>query len=147
MKRIVRLTESDLTRIVKRVLKEESDDRYGNEFYDKEDEFLDYRADVYGTGKMSKPNAMIDTEYNEDDWEDWFEIGGNPDEDDYEEYLNSPVGRDPNSRWSSNLPARNPNWGKEEGSQAKKWWQNEKRQRLDRTGSPALKVKRRRFRE
>ena len=51
MKRIVRLTESDLTRIVKRVLKEQSDDRFSNEFYDEYAEFLDYRADIYGTGK------------------------------------------------------------------------------------------------
>jgi hypothetical protein len=140
MKKIVRLTESDLTRIVKRVLKEQSDDRFGNEF-------PDYRADIYGRGEMSDKNAKIDAEYNEDDWEDWFEVGGNPDEDDYEEYLNSPVGKDPNSRWSSNIPARNPNIHPNQVSQSRKWWENEKRARLNRTGSSALKVKKRRFRE
>ena len=140
MKKIVRLTENDLTRIVKRVLKEQSDDRFNNEF-------PDYRADIYGTGKMVDKNERIDTEYNEDDWEDWFEVGGNPDEDDYEEYLNSHVGKDPNSRWSSNIPARNPNIHPNQVSQSRKWWENEKRARLNRTGSSALKVKKRRFRE
>ena len=143
MKKIVRLTESDLTRIVKRVLKEQSDDRFGDEY----DEFPDYRADIYGRGEMFDKNSRVDTEYNEDDWEDWFEIGGNPDEDDYEEYLNSPVGKDPNSRWSSNIPARNSTISDYQVSQSKRWWDQEKRSRLDRTGSSALKVKKRRFRK
>ena len=143
MKRIVRLTENDLTRIVKRVLKEQSDDRFGDEY----DEFPDYRADIYGTGKMFDKNDRIDTEYNEDDWEDWFEVGGNPDEDDYEEYLNSPVGKDPNSRWSSNIPARNSTISDYQALRSKRWWDQEKRSRLDRTGSSALKVKKRKFRK
>jgi phage gpG-like protein len=140
MKKIVRLTESDLTRIVKRVLKEQSDDRFDNEL-------PDYRADIYGRGEMFDKNDRIDAEYNEDDWEDWFEVGGNPDQDDYEEYLNSPVGKDPNSRWSSNMPARNSTISDYQSSQSRKWWDQEKRARLNRTGSSALKVKKRRFRE
>jgi len=140
MKKVVRLTESDLTRIVKRVLKEQSDDRFGNEL-------PDYRADIYGRGEMFDRNSRVDTEYNEDDWEDWFEVGGNPDEDDYEEYLNSPVGKDPNSRWSSNIPARNSTISDYQASQSRRWWDQEKRSRLDRTGSSALKVKKRRFRK
>jgi len=137
MKKIIKLKESDLNRIVKRVLKEQSDDRFG-------DEFPDYRADIYGRGEMFDKNSRVDTEYNEDDWEDWFEIGGNPDEDDYEEYLNSPVGKDPNSRWSSNIPGRKPNPREWDISRSKDWWDQEKRSRLDRTGSSALKVKKRR---
>ena len=140
MKKIVRLTESDLTRIVKRVLKEQSDDRFDNEL-------PDYRADIYVRGEMFDKNDRIDAEYNEDDWEDWFEVGGNPDQDDYEEYLNSPVGKDPNSRWSSNMPARNSTISDYQSSQSRKWWDQEKRARLNRTGSSALKVKKRRFRK
>jgi hypothetical protein len=119
-KRIVRLTESDLQRIVKRVIKEEmggmedSHPRYGDKNFNKMS-----REDILNLDKMGSSEYSEDTFEDEDEYYGTFDDKhkvrwgneiGNFDYEDYDEdafedfdsYRRSKYAKDPKNRWAFN---------------------------------------------
>jgi len=102
MKKIVRLTENDLTRIVKKVIKEQEDIDFDVDnsrgFGSTYDSVGDYRADIYGDGRMFDPYDYIDRDFNEDEWDEGEEY------DNVEDFEQSPFYNDKKNRWSNTRP-------------------------------------------
>jgi len=73
--KVIRLTESDLRRITKKVLRER---------FEEEDEDYIYGSDIWGTGIIDHRSGMLDDE-------DWEETGDEFTE--YDEYVESPYCR------------------------------------------------------
>ncbi len=92
-KRIVRLTEKDLQRIVKRVIKEDmggmedSHPTYGDKNFNKMS-----REDILNLDRMGS------SEYSEDTFEDEDEF------EDFDSYRKSKYGKDPKNKWEFNDP-------------------------------------------
>lgn len=102
MKKIVKLTENDLTRIVKKVIREQSDIQFDVDnsrgFGSSYDEVGDYRADFYGDGRYYDPSDMWDKDFNEDEWDEGEEY------DNVEDFQQSPFYNDKKNRWSNTRP-------------------------------------------
>lgn len=121
-KRVVRLTEKDLQRIVKRVIKEDMggmDDThpiYGDKNFSKMS-----REDILNLDKMGSSEYSEDTFEDEDEYYGTFDdehmvnrrdMVGNFDYEDYDEdeyedfdsYRKSRYGKDPKNKWGFNAP-------------------------------------------
>ena len=100
MKKIVRVTENDLTKIVRKVIKEQIkfDTEHSDGFGVDHDDVGDYRSDIYGYGNYVDKDGVVDRDFNDEDWDEGEEY------DTVEDFEQSPFYNDKKNRWSNTIP-------------------------------------------
>ncbi len=90
MKKIVRLTENDLTRIVKKVIKEQSLPKYNQDEIGDDDEYYGYFDDNEKIHRMIYKGDTNFDDYDEDVFDTW------------DDYSDSKYSRDKKNKWTFN---------------------------------------------
>lgn len=91
--KVINLTETDLRRIVKRVIKEDmSSSEYSEDIFDDEDEYYGTFDDKHKVNRRSNTGDFDYEDYDEDEFED------------FDSYRKSKYRKDRKNRWDFNDP-------------------------------------------
>ena len=126
MKKIVRLTENDLTRIVKKVIREQGGE--GNYIGDDDD----YYGSFDDSHKVHRNNHKGDTnfdDYDEDSFDTW------------DDYQKSPYANDKLNNWEFNSKHNQRHFGRDTGVENGRYWFDKYQEK---SGGQPFKVRKKR---